>query len=120
LLLAGFTHTDTEETLAYMAEKIVYLRLFEDESHKMNLSVLDINGEILSVSQFTLYGDARKGRRPSYIQAAPPDQAEPLYERFNQFLQQHIGAVQTGRFGADMEVRLINDGPVTIILEKNS
>lgn len=117
LLLVGITHDDTEEDLAFLADKIVHLRIFEDNEGKMNLSLLDIGGEILSVSQFTLYGDCKKGRRPNFMNAAKPEIAKPLYERFNELLREKGVKVETGIFGAMMEVSLINDGPVTLILE---
>jgi D-tyrosyl-tRNA(Tyr) deacylase len=122
LVLAGFSPTDTEAPLAWMAEKILGLRVFGDAEGKMNRDLADVGGGILVVSQFTLYGDASKGRRPSFITAAPPDIAIPLYERFVALLREH-GArsgivVETGEFGAMMEVELVNDGPVTLILEK--
>jgi D-tyrosyl-tRNA(Tyr) deacylase len=117
LLLVGFTQGDTEEDLRYLAEKVVNLRIFEDETGKMNHSLLDVGGSILSVSQFTLYGDCRKGRRPNFMEAAKPDLAEPLYHRFNEMLQDYGVKVETGIFGAMMEVSLVNDGPVTLLLE---
>lgn len=117
VLLVGITHTDTEEDVAYLASKIANLRLWEDEEGKMNKSIVEAGGDILSVSQFTLYGDTRKGRRPSFIGAARPEQAEPLWEKLNQKLQEEGLDVQTGIFGAMMDVKLVNDGPVTIILE---
>ena len=119
LLLAGFRRDDTEETLAWMADKVIGLRLFADTEGKMNLGLEDVAGGLLVVSQFTLYGDARKGRRPSFIDAAPPEIAIPLYERFVALLRGRTsGAVETGEFGAMMDVDLVNDGPVTLILEK--
>ncbi|AOV07638.1 D-aminoacyl-tRNA deacylase [Sporosarcina ureilytica] len=117
VLLVGLTHTDSEEDVSYVAKKIANLRLWEDEEGKMNKSILDVHGEILSVSQFTLYGDTRKGRRPSFIDAARPEQAEPLWELFNEKLEEEGLKVQTGVFGAMMDVSLVNDGPVTIIVE---
>ncbi|MEC2304286.1 MULTISPECIES: D-aminoacyl-tRNA deacylase [Heyndrickxia] len=117
VLLVGVTHEDTEKDVVYLAEKIVHLRVFEDEQGKMNLSLLDTGGEILSVSQFTLYGDCRKGRRPNFMAAAKPGQAEQLYHLFNQKLEEKGVHVETGRFGEMMDVRLTNDGPVTLILE---
>ncbi|AKP47935.1 MULTISPECIES: D-aminoacyl-tRNA deacylase [Bacillus] len=117
VLLVGITHEDTEEDAAYLAEKIAGLRVFEDDKGKMNLSILDVNGEILSISQFTLYGDTRKGRRPNFMNAAKPSHAEPLYDRFNELLREKGVHVETGRFGAMMDVKLVNDGPVTLILE---
>lgn len=119
LLLVGFHRDDAQETLEWIAEKIVSLRLFGDDEGKMNRSLEDVNGGILVVSQFTLYGDTRKGRRPSFIDAAPPDIAIPLYERFVALLRSVAkGPVETGEFGAMMDVELVNDGPVTLILER--
>jgi D-tyrosyl-tRNA(Tyr) deacylase len=121
LVLAGFAPTDGEATLAWMAEKILGLRVFPDDQGKMNRDLAETTGALLVVSQFTLYGDASKGRRPSFITAAGPDVAIPLYERFVALLREKSGGkipVQTGEFGAMMEVELVNDGPVTLILEK--
>lgn len=119
LLLVGLRADDTEEKLRWMAEKVIGLRLFPDADGKMNLGLEDVGGGLLVVSQFTLYGDARKGRRPSFIEAAPPAVAVPLYERFVQLLREQApGPVETGEFGAMMEVELVNDGPVTLILER--
>jgi len=119
LLLAGFRADDGEETLRWMAEKIVGLRLFADADDKMNLALGDVAGGMLVVSQFTLYGDTRKGRRPSFIDAAPPPVSIPLYERFVALLRERApGPVETGEFGAMMDVELVNDGPVTLILER--
>lgn len=118
LLLVGFTHTDAEAHLAWMADKIVGLRLFGDADGKMNLSLGDVDGAVLVVSQFTLYGDAQKGRRPSFIDAARPEQAIPLYERFVALLRERGLRVETGEFGAMMDVELVNDGPVTLWLER--
>jgi D-aminoacyl-tRNA deacylase len=117
VLLVGVTHDDTENDAIYLADKIVNLRIFEDEQGKMNHSLLDEGGQILSVSQFTLYGDCRKGRRPNFMEAAKPNQAIQLYNFFNEQLRQKGIEVQTGEFGAMMDVQLINDGPVTLILE---
>lgn len=117
VLLVGLTHSDTEEEAAYIAKKISGLRLFEDEEGKMNRSIDETGGAILSISQFTLYGDTRKGRRPSFIDAARPEQAEPLYDYFNEQLRSYGLTVETGVFGAMMDVSLTNDGPVTIIVE---
>lgn len=117
VLLVGLTHTDTQEDAAYVAKKIAGLRLFEDEDGKMNRSIDETGGAILSVSQFTLYGDTRKGRRPSFIEAARPEKAEPLYDYFNEQLRGYGLKVETGIFGAMMDVALVNDGPVTIIVE---
>jgi D-tyrosyl-tRNA(Tyr) deacylase len=120
VVLVGFAPTDADETLAWMAEKIVGLRLFADDEGKMNRSLAEVGGGLLVVSQFTLYGDARKGRRPSFTDAAPPDVAVPLYERFVALLRERAGGlpVATGEFGAMMEVELVNDGPVTLQLER--
>jgi len=117
VLLVGVTHEDTVENAAYLADKIVNLRIFEDENNKMNLSLLDKGGSILSVSQFTLYGDCRKGRRPNFMEAAKPDHALAIYLRFNELLKEKGVKVETGEFGAMMDVSLVNDGPVTLILE---
>lgn len=117
MLLVGLTHEDTLEDVDFLADKIVNLRIFEDDSHKMNHSLLDIGGQILSVSQFTLYGDCRKGRRPNFMAAAKPDIANELYEAFNQILREKGVEVATGIFGEMMDVSLVNDGPVTLILE---
>ena len=118
VLLVGFTTTDTDEHVEWMAEKVVGLRLFPDPQDKMNLALSDVGGAILVVSQFTLYGDARKGRRPSFIDAARPEVAIPLYERFVQRLRDAGVRVETGEFGAMMDVELVNDGPVTLWLER--
>ncbi|MCQ6560903.1 D-aminoacyl-tRNA deacylase [Paenibacillus mendelii] len=117
VLLVGITHEDTEADVRWMADKVAGLRIFEDENGKMNLSVLEIGGEILSVSQFTLYGDCRKGRRPNFMAAARPEQAEVLYEAFNEALRKTGLRVATGRFGAMMDVQLVNWGPVTLIID---
>lgn len=117
LLLVGIKKGDNPEDINYVADKIGSLRIFEDEADKMNLSVHDVGGSILSVSQFTLYGDTTHGRRPSFIEAARPEQAEPLYEAFNDRLREQGLRVATGKFGAMMGVSLINDGPVTLIVE---
>ncbi len=119
LLLVGFTDGDDAAVMSWMADKIVGLRVFPDDEGKMNRSLTDIRGDLLVVSQFTLYGDARKGRRPSFVQAADPETARSLYERFVEELRSRcLGLVETGQFGADMEVDLINDGPVTLVLER--
>jgi D-tyrosyl-tRNA(Tyr) deacylase len=118
VLLVGFTHSDTEAEADWMAEKIVGLRLFADVEDKMNLALADVGGAVLVVSQFTLYGDARKGRRPSFIDAARPEVAIPLYERFIALLRGRGVSVETGEFGAMMDVELVNDGPVTLWLER--
>lgn len=117
VLLVGITHSDTLDDVAYVAKKVADLRLFEDEDGKMNHSIVEHGGAILSVSQFTLYGDTKKGRRPSFIDAARPEQAKPLWDAFNEALRGHGLHVETGVFGAMMDVALINDGPVTIIVE---
>lgn len=118
-LLVGFTHGDTAAQVDGMAEKVSGLRLFSDPEGKMNLSLADVRGAVLVVSQFTLYGDAGKGRRPSFIEAARPEVAIPLYEAFVAALRARGLEVQTGEFGAMMEVELLNDGPVTLILERS-
>ncbi len=118
MLLVGFTYGDTEKEIDYMIDKIVHLRIFDDENGVMNQSLLDVSGSILSISQFTLYADTRKGRRPSYIKALNGDEAKGLYQLFNQKLRSAVELVEEGIFGADMKVDFINDGPVTIILEK--
>lgn len=117
VLLVGITHEDTEEDIRWMADKVAGLRIFEDENEKMNFSVVDVGGQILSISQFTLYGDSRKGRRPNFMAAARPEHAEPLYDRFNELLRNAGLVVETGRFGAMMDVALVNSGPVTLILD---
>lgn len=117
VLLVGITHSDVLEDAKYLADKIAHLRVFEDENEKMNESILDRQGSILSISQFTLYGDTRKGRRPNFMNAAKPDQAEELYDQFNMLLRNHGLTVETGIFGAMMDVHLVNDGPVTLILD---
>lgn len=118
VLLVGVTHGDGDEQAAWMAEKVAGLRLFADAADKMNLSLADVRGAVLAVSQFTLYGDAAKGRRPSFIDAARPETARPLYERFVGFLRAQGLQVETGEFGAMMDVELVNDGPVTLWLER--
>ncbi|UJF28239.1 D-aminoacyl-tRNA deacylase [Planococcus sp. 107-1] len=117
VLLVGVTHEDTQKDVDYVAGKIAQLRLFEDEDGKMNRSILENGGDILSISQFTLYGDVKKGRRPSFIQAARPETAEPIWEAFNDALRNNGLKVETGVFGAMMDVELVNDGPVTIVVE---
>ena len=117
LLLVGFTEGDTIEKIDYMIKKVINLRVFDDNNGVMNLSVNDIGGSILSVSQFTLYGDASKGNRPSYVKALKGEESIKLYDEFNRRLSEFI-RVETGIFGADMKVSLLNDGPVTILLEK--
>jgi len=121
LVLAGFGPSDTEAQLSWMAEKILGLRVFADDQGKMNRDLVETKGSLLVVSQFTLYGDASKGRRPSFIDAAPPNLAVPLYEKFVALLKEKSAGkipVETGEFGAMMDVELVNDGPVTLILEK--
>ena len=121
LVLAGFAPTDTDVQLTWMAEKILSLRIFGDAEGKMNRDLAEVNGGVLVVSQFTLYGDASKGRRPSFIDAAPPNLAIPLYEKFVALLKEKSAGkipVETGEFGAMMDVELVNDGPVTLILER--
>ncbi|MFC6997619.1 D-aminoacyl-tRNA deacylase [Rufibacter roseus] len=121
LVLAGFTPTDTLEDLQWTAKKITQLRIFSDADDKMNLSVQDVNGGILLISQFTLYANTKKGNRPSYINAAPPAVAIPLYEQFHTLLQSALGKpIPTGIFGADMKVSLLNDGPVTITIDSQN
>lgn len=119
LLLVGIHEDDTEEELEWICDKILKLRIFDDEEGKMNLSVRDVNGSLLVVSQFTLYGDAQKGNRPSYIEAAGPEKAEKMYDEMIRYLRKQSGlTVETGKFGAYMDVHLVNDGPVTIILDR--
>jgi len=117
VLLVGIAQEDTEKDVKWMADKIASLRIFEDEPGVMNLDVTEVGGSILSVSQFTLYGDCRKGRRPNFMRAARPEQALKLYELFNELLRAKGLTVETGQFGAMMDVQLLNDGPVTIIVE---
>jgi D-aminoacyl-tRNA deacylase len=117
-LLVGFTHGDTPEQVDWMAEKVAGLRLFTDSQGKMNLGLGEVGGAVLVVSQFTLYGDSAKGRRPSFIDAARPDTAIPLYERFLSALRERGLTVASGEFGADMQVEIHNDGPVTLILDR--
>lgn len=119
VLLVGFTPGDTEKEIDYMVKKVLNLRIFDDENGVMNKSVLDVGGEILSISQFTLYGNAEKGNRPSYIDAMKGEEATILYDLFNQKLREYI-KVETGIFGADMLVKINNNGPVTILLEKEA
>jgi D-tyrosyl-tRNA(Tyr) deacylase len=121
LVLAGFSPTDTDATLEWMAEKVLGLRVFGDAEGKMNRDLADVSGSVLVVSQFTLYGDTSKGRRPSFVDAAPPNLAIPLYEKFVALLRAKAAGkipVETGEFGAMMDVELVNDGPVTLILER--
>ena len=116
VLLVGFTDGDNEEIIDKMINKVINLRVFEDENEKMNLSILDTKGSILSISQFTLYADAKKGNRPSFINAMNPNEATKLYDLFNEKLSKFLH-VETGIFGADMKVELVNDGPITIIID---
>ena len=118
VLLVGFTHDDGEEQLRWMADKVVGLRIFPDDEDKLNRSVVEAGGSLLVVSQFTLYGDAVKGRRPSFVDAARPEVAQPLFDRFVALLRESKLVVETGEFGAAMEVELINEGPVTLWLER--
>ncbi len=117
VILLGVRNSDTEAEAQYLAEKCANLRIFSDENHNLNLSCLDVQGEVLVVSQFTLYGDTRKGRRPSFIEAAPPTVSEPLYKQFIAYLRDLGLKVAEGVFGAMMQVEIINDGPVTLIVE---
>ena len=119
LVLLGVTDTDTAEDVQYICEKVSHLRIFEDEQDKMNLSVMDIGGEVCVVSQFTLYGDARKGRRPNFMKAAPPTMAERLYLEVVETFKEKGLTVSTGQFQAHMQVSLVNDGPVTILLDSS-
>lgn len=119
LVLVGVTEGDTEKDAQYLADKVTGLRIFEDENGKMNLSVKDVSGEILSVSQFTLYGDCRKGKRPSFDKAERPEAANMLYEKFNELCRQQGVQVETGVFRSHMQVELVNDGPVTILLDSS-
>ena len=120
LLLVGVTHDDVMEDMEYLVRKIVQMRIFEDEEGKLNRSIQDIGGEILSVSQFTLYADTKKGNRPSFSKAAPGDVALKMFEQFNGLLRDTGIPVETGQFGADMKVELLNDGPVTILLDSKT
>lgn len=117
VILLGITHEDSSADAEYLARKIANLRIFEDEHQKMNLSIKEVNGSVLSISQFTLYGDTRKGRRPNFMAAAAPNKAEKLYDEFNALLKAEEINVETGVFGAKMDVKLINDGPVTLIVD---
>jgi len=117
LILIGVTSTDTQQDAEYLADKVIYLRIFPDEERRMNRSILEVGGSLLVVSQFTLYGDCRKGRRPSFDRAAPPEQARRLYEYFIERLTSRNIIVQTGVFQAEMQIHLVNDGPVTFILD---
>ena len=119
LLLVGFRQSDTTDQVEWMAEKVVGLRIFQDGAGKMNRTLADVHGSILVVSQFTLYGDVRKGRRPSFVDAAAPEIAIPLYDHFVELLEaRHPGGVATGEFGAMMDVSLTNDGPVTLVIDR--
>ncbi len=120
LLLLGVHHTDTPECASFLAAKCADLRIFPDRDGKMNLSARDLNAAALVVSQFTIYGDCAKGRRPNFMEAAPPAKATELYEHFVKVLRTHLPQVETGVFGAMMQVELVNDGPVTLVLERNS
>lgn len=120
LLLVGVTHDDAMEDMEYLVRKIVQMRIFEDEDGKLNRSIQDIGGEILSVSQFTLYAETKKGNRPSFSKAAPGDVAIEMFEQFNGLLRETGVPVETGQFGADMKVELLNDGPVTILLDSKT
>lgn len=119
LVLVGVTDTDTTEDVQYICDKVTHLRIFEDEQDKMNLSVLDVGGEVCVVSQFTLYGDVRKGRRPNFMKAAPPEMAEFLYLELVEAFKRKDLIVSTGQFQAHMQVSLVNDGPVTILLDSS-
>lgn len=119
MVLVGFSANDNKEIVDKMIDKLIHLRIFEDEQGKMNRSLIDIQGSILSISQFTLYANCKKGRRPSFINAAKPDLAIPLYDYFNQQIKEKNIHIETGIFGADMKVSLLNDGPVTIILDSD-
>ncbi|WP_301358847.1 D-aminoacyl-tRNA deacylase [Enterococcus spodopteracolus] len=120
LILLGVHDTDTQTDVDYLIKKIAQMRIFEDEQGKMNLSIEDVKGALLSISQFTLFADTKKGNRPSFIAAARPETAIPLYEAFNEGLRQRGTTVETGEFGADMAVSLVNDGPVTIIIDSQN
>ncbi|BBM14430.1 D-aminoacyl-tRNA deacylase [Enterococcus mundtii] len=120
LILLGVHDTDTQKDVDYLIKKIAQMRIFEDEQGKMNLSIEDVKGALLSISQFTLFADTKKGNRPSFIAAARPEKAIPLYEAFNEGLRQRGITVETGEFGVDMAVSLVNDGPVTIIIDSQN
>ncbi len=120
MVLVGVTHSDTEKDAEYCARKVANMRLFEDDEGKTNLSLADVDGSVLSISQFTLYGNTRKGNRPSFVSAAEPEQANQLYEYFNQELQKYDIEVATGQFGAHMAVDFINDGPMTILIDSQN
>ncbi len=117
VLLVGIGNGDTEEDARYLSDKCLQLRIFEDEAGKMNISALDVGADVLAISQFTLFGNTRKGRRPSFVEAAPPEISRPLFERFVNFLKESGLKVETGIFGAHMLVKIFNDGPVTILLD---
>jgi len=117
VLLVGVTYDDQEADVQFLVDKVANLRIFEDENEKMNHSLIDVKGSVLSISQFTLYGDAKKGRRPNFMNAAKPDHAKKIYDRFNKLLMETGIHVETGIFGEMMEVELTNDGPVTLILD---
>lgn len=119
MILVGITNGDTEETARKVADKLVGLRIFEDENEKMNLELKQVGGDILSISQFTLYADCRHGKRPGFTDAARPEISSPLYDYFNEYIRSLGYRVETGVFGADMKIELLNDGPVTIILESD-
>lgn len=120
VLLVGVEEADTDEDVAYLTRKIANLRIFEDDEGKMNLSLRDVQGEILSISQFTLHANTKKGNRPSFIEAAKPEKADELYDQLNDNLRQEGFTVETGVFGADMDVSLVNDGPVTILIDSKN
>lgn len=119
VLFVGFTHGDSKKEIDYMVDKVINLRIFDDENGVMNKSLMDVKGSILSISQFTLYGNAKKGRRPSYVDALGGEDASKLYDEFNNELLKHNIKVETGIFGADMVVNITNDGPVTLLLTKD-
>jgi D-tyrosyl-tRNA(Tyr) deacylase len=119
MLLVGFTETDNREIIDKMIDKIINLRIFVDNNNKMNLSLLDVKGSILSISQFTLYANCKKGRRPSFVDALSGEKASPLYDYFNEKIKERGIHIETGLFGADMKVSLINDGPITIVLDSD-
>lgn len=119
VLLVGFTHGDSKKEIDYMVDKVINLRIFDDENGVMNKSLMDVHGSILSISQFTLYGNAKRGRRPSYVDALGGEDASKLYDEFNNELLKHNIKVETGIFGADMVVNITNDGPVTLLLTKD-
>lgn len=119
VLFVGFTHGDSKKEIDYMVDKVINLRIFDDENGVMNKSLMDVKGSILSISQFTLYGNAKKGRRPSYVNALGGEDASKLYDEFNNELLKHNIKVETGIFGADMVVNITNDGPVTLLLTKD-